>query len=251
MTLLQELKIFVKSIASWIYVFIVFAIFFALFGLHQVVIYGKNIPLPALNKDSFAVQAFKVIEHAFLPAGVQLIVTNPWGGFIAQLEIVLIMAFAITFPFLLYKIIKYCSPALFKHEKIAILKVTFLCTGLFVLGGLFAFYYLIPMTFEFMYPFASSLGIITFFALDAFMSWVMSILITTGVIFLLPIFMIVLSAMGIVPPDFWKRKWQSAFLFLLIFSAIITPDQTGVTMVVLFTPLAALYMGGSVMARRF
>lgn len=251
MTLLQELKIFIKSIASWIYALIGFSFFFALFGLHQVVIYGKNIPLPVFSKDSFAVQAFKVIERAFLPEGVRLIVTNPWSGFVAQLELVLIMAFVVTFPFLLYKVIGYCSPALFRHERKAVLKATFLCTGLFVLGGLFAFYYMIPMTFEFMYPFASSLGIITFFALDAFMSWVLSILITTGVIFLLPIFMIVLSAMGVVPPDFWKRKWQPALLCLLIFSAIITPDQTGVTMVVLFTPLAVLYMGGSVMARRF
>jgi len=251
MTLLQELKIFIKNIVSWFFSLIGFSVFFYLFGLHKVVIYGRSFILPIFSKDSFSVQAFKIIERDFLPSGVQLIVTNPWSGFIAQLEIAIILAFIVTFPFFLYKIIKYCSPALFKHEKKAIFKSITMFTALFILGCLFAYYFMIPLTFKFMYPFATSLGVITFFSLDTFMSWVIAILITTGVMFLLPIFMLVLSFLRIVSPDFWRKKWRFAFLFLLIFSAIITPDQTGVTMILLFAPLAVLYSGGSVLAGRF
>ena len=250
MTLLQELKIFIKNIAPWLYFLIGSSLFFSLFGLHKAVIYGRDFILPVFSKDSFSVQVFKMIERDFVPPGVRLIVTNPWSGFIAQLEIVIILAFIVTFPFLLYKIIKYSSPALFEHEKKAILKSIVLFTALFMLGCLFAYYFMIPLTFKFMYPFASSLGVLTFFSLEAFMAWVIAILITTGIIFLLPVFMLVLSYLGIVSPDFWRKKWRFAFLYLLIFSAIITPDQTGVTMVLLFAPLAVLYMGGSVLARR-
>ena len=250
MTLLQELKIFIKNIAPWLYSLIVFSLFFSLFGLHKVAIYGRDFILPIFSDNSFSVQVFKMIERDFVPPGVQLIVTNPWSGFIAQLEIVIILAFIVTLPFLLYKIMQYCSPALFKHEKKAIFKSIILFTVLFVSGCLFAYYYMIPLTFKFMYPFASSLGVITFFALDAFMSWVIAILITNGVTFLLPIFMLVLSYLGIVSPDFWRKKWRFAFLCLLIFSAIITPDQTGVTMILLFAPLSVLYMGGSLLAHR-
>ena len=214
-------------------------------------IYGRNFVLPVFSENSFAVQAFKIIERDFLPAGVQLIVTNPWSGFIAQLQIVVVLAFIVTFPFLLYKIMGYCSPALFKHEKKVIFRSILMFTVLFIFGCLFAWYFMIPLTFKFMYPFATALGVITFFALDAFMSWVMAILITTGIIFLLPIFMLVLSFLGIVSPDFWRKKWRLAFLLLLIFSAIITPDQTGVTMLLLFVPLAGLYLGGAVLAARF
>ena len=249
MTLLQELKIFIKNIAPWLYSLIVFSLFFSLFGLHKVAIYGRDFILPIFSDNSFSVQVFKMIERDFVPPGVQLIVTNPWSGFIAQLEIVIILAFIVTLPFLLYKIMQYCSPALFKHEKKAIFKSIILFTVLFVSGCLFAYYYMIPLTFKFMYPFASSLGVITFFALDAFMSWVIAILITNGVTFLLPIFMLVLSYLGIVSPDFWRKKWRFAFLCLLIFSAIITPDQTGVTMILLFAPLAGLYMVGSLLAK--
>src|SRR3989344_3637611 len=249
MTLLQELKIFIKNIASWFYVLIVFSLFFSIFSLHRVVIYSRELVLSIISDDSFAIQVFKMIERDFVPKGVQLIVTNPWSGFIAQLEIVIVLAFIVTFPFLLYKIMQYCSPALFKHEKKAIFRSVIMFTVLFVSGCLFAYYYMIPLTFKFMYPFASSLGVITFFALDAFMSWVIAILITNGITFLLPIFILVLSSLGIVSPIFWRKKWRFAFLCLLIFSAIITPDQTGVTMILLFAPLAGLYMVGSLLAK--
>lgn len=250
MPLFSELKIFLKTILHWVYLFIGFSFLFALFGFHRVVIRGHNFILPVFSQSSFSVQVFKKIERDFLPSGVQLIVTNPWSGFVAQLEIVLVIAFIFTLPYLLYKIIKYSSPALFKHERKVILKSAFFCTGLFVLGCLFAYYYMIPLTFKFMYPFATSLGIITFFALDAFMAWVIAILVTTGLVFLLPIFMIVLTSLGIARSNFWKEKWRVSFLGLMIFSAVITPDQTGVTMILLFVPLAALYMVGMVLASK-
>lgn len=250
MTLFQELKIFIKNIASWFYAFIGFSVFFSFFGLHRVVIYGRNLILPTPSADSLSIQVFKMIERDFLPSGVELIVTDPWSGFITQIQIVITLAFLITFPFLLYKIIQYLSPALFEHEKRAILKSVVMFTILFMLGCLFAYYFMIPLTFKFMYPFASSLGVTTFFALDIFMAWVMAILIAMGVVFLLPIFMFVLSYLRIVNPSFWRKKWRFSLLCLLVFSAIITPDQTGVTMLLLFAPLAVLYMLGSFMANR-
>lgn len=250
MTLLQELRIFIKDIASWFYSLIGFSIFFSLFGLHEVMIYGKNFILPSFYGDSFSVQVFKIIKRSALPEGVQLIVTDPWTGFITQFEIVIILAFIVTFPFLLYKTMRYFSPALFEHEKRAIFKSVFMLTVLFMLGCFFAYYFMIPLTFKFMYPFAASLGAVTFFSLGTFMAWVIAILVTTGVVFLLPIFMLVLSHLGIVSPDFWRKKWRLAFLVLMIFSAIVTPDQTGVTMILLFIPLALLYTVGSWLAGR-
>ena len=250
MTLFEELKTFVKSILHWIYSLIFFSLFFFLFGLHKVVIYGQSLTLPVLSKESFPVQLFKMIQHDFLPYGVSIIVTNPWTGFIAQFEIAVILAFILIFPFFLYKITRYLSPALFDYEKKSIFKSLTLSTFLFFLGCLFAYYYMVPLTFSFMYPFTISLGVTPFFELEAFMAWVICILIVTGVTFLLPIFMIVLSSLGVVSPSFWKSKWQQAFLFLLIFSAIITPDQTGVTMVLLFIPLAILYVAGLILTSR-
>lgn len=247
---LEELKIFVKYISYWILSFIGFSLFFFIFGLEKVAIFGKNYFLPLPTPNSFSVQVFKIIQHDFLPSGVSLIVTNPWSGFVVQLEIAIFLALIFTFPFFLYKIIKYISPALFESEKKTILKSLASFIGLFMLGCLFAYYFMIPLTFKFMYPFTTSLGVIPFFSLDAFVLWVLCILIATGITFLLPIFMIILSHLGIVSPNFWRNKWRQAFLFLLIFCAIITPDQTGATMILLFIPLAILYVAGIILTGR-
>jgi sec-independent protein translocase protein TatC len=250
MTLIEELRNFLKAILHWIYALIGFTLFFFLFGPGQVTVYGRSFVLPVFTENSFSVWVFKAIEHSFIPPQVSIIVTNPMSGFIAQLEIAIILAFVFLFPFFLYKIIKYLSPALLEHEKKVFLKSLVFSTVLFFSGCFFAYYYMIPLTFEFMYPFTTSLGVEPFFSLDAFMSWVITILIATGVTFLLPVFMILLSFLGIVSPDFWKSKWRVALLFLLIFSAVITPDQTGITMVLLFIPLAALYSFGTILTGR-
>ncbi|MCX6702802.1 MAG: hypothetical protein NTW60_02965, partial [Candidatus Wolfebacteria bacterium] len=96
MTLLGELRIFVKHILYWIYSLVGFSLFFLLFGFHWVSIYGKNFILQIFSENSFSVQVFHVIKNSFLPSGVQLIVTNPWSGFVAQLEIAIILAYIVT-----------------------------------------------------------------------------------------------------------------------------------------------------------
>ncbi|MDO8571500.1 MAG: twin-arginine translocase subunit TatC [bacterium] len=206
--------------------------------------------MPFFGGDSFAVQFFKILQHDFMPPGVALIVTNPMSGFIVQVEIAMTLAFILCFPFFLYKVMTYLSPALFEHEKKALFKSLLLSSALFILGCLFAYYYMIPLTFKFMYPFTIALEVIPFFTLDAFMSWIIGILFATGLTFLLPVFMVILSFVGVVSPDYWRSKWHYAFVFLLIFSAVITPDQTGVTMLLLFIPLVALYIFGALLANR-
>lgn len=251
MTIIEELTLFVKSILHWIYAFLGFTFFFFLFGLHTVTIHGRSFTLPLFSANSFSVQLFQIMQHDFVPSGVTLIVTNPLSAFLVQLEIAMTLAFIVVSPLLLSKIIKYISPALFEHEKKAIFKALTLSSTLFVLGCLFAYYCMIPLTFKFMYPFTTSLGATPFFSLDEFMSWVIVILLATGITFLLPVFMITLSFVGIVSPTFWRRKWRQAFAYIMIFCAIITPDQTGITMVLLFIPLILLYFVGIMLTGKF
>jgi sec-independent protein translocase protein TatC len=250
MTFLEELSIFLKAILHWIYAFIGFSIFFFVIGPVCTTIYGKSIIVPMFTDKSFAVYAFKSLQKSFVPDGVSLIVTNPMSGFVVQLEIAIVLAFIFLFPFFLYKVMQYLSPALFEHEKKIILKALALSSGLFFAGCLFAYLYMIPLTFKLMYPFTIVLGVEPFFSLDSFMSWVICILLATGITFLLPVFMFVLSFLKIINHGFWKKRWRLSFFSLLVFSAVITPDQTGVTMILLFAPLAVLYVVGVILTNR-
>jgi len=114
----------------------------------------------------------------------------------------------------------------------------------------FSFFFLIPATFKVLYPYAESINAIPFFSVDEFIYYVFGLMVTVGLIFLLPLFMVLLSLMGIIEASFWIKKWRPALLFFLVLSAIITPDGTGITMIMLFLPLASLYFMGCVFAKK-
>ena len=244
----KEFKEFIKSILFWVYLLIGFSFFFFLFGLKEIELFGRNLFLPLPTLHSFSVQIFGIIQQDLLPAGVQLIVTNPLSAFLAQILISLLLAFILTTPVFLYKIIGYLSPALFEKEKKAIIRVLFPSAFLFLLGCFFAYLILIPLTFRVLYPYTTVIGAIPFFSVNEFITLVFGLMMAVGIMFLLPVFMVFLSSLGIVKPDFWKNNWRYAILIFLIFSSIITPDGTGITMIMLSAPFTGLYFLGILVA---
>ncbi len=250
MTLLAELKTFLKHILHWIYCLVGFSVFFFSFGLHDVALFGKSYFLPLPSTNSFSVQVFNRIRHDLLPPDVPLIVTNPMSAFLAQLMLSVLLAFLLTIPLLLYRIILYLRPALLPHENKAVLWSLLPFTFLFLSGSAFSYFFLTPATFKVLYPYATTIGVVPFFSLNEFISYVFSLAVSTGIMFLLPLFMALLSLLGIVQPEFWKDRWRQALLFFLILSAVVTPDGTGVTMAILFLPLTLLYVVGYIFANK-
>jgi len=244
MTFLEELKEFLKSILLWIYFFLGFTIFFFGFGLKQIEILGKEFFLPVPTIYSFAAQFFKHLQQNLLPSQVEIVVLNPLNAFLAQLMIGLSLAFILTFPLLLYRVIRFISPALYQKERKAVSKVVIFSVILFILGCVFAYFILIPSTFKILYSFALVLEASPLFTAYEFVSLTLVLAIAVGMMFQIPIFMVLLSRLGLVDAIFWKKNCKYIFLGFLIFSAIITPDGTGVTMLLLFLPLAGLYLLG-------
>ncbi len=267
MNFLAEFKIFVNNILYWIYSFVGFSLFFFIFGSKDVMIFGRSLylPLPSensfslffgrslylplLSENSFSVQVFNRIRQDLLPSNVQLVVTNPISAFAAQISLSLLLGFLFTTPLLIYKIITYIHPALLPREKRAVLWSIPVFVFLFFAGCLFSYYFLIPETFKILYPFATSMGVVPFFSIDKFIQYVSGLMIGIGLMFLLPLFVILLSFLGIINADFWIKKWRFAVMFFLILSAIITPDV--IAMIALFIPLIGLYLAGCFFAKKF
>lgn len=242
--MLQEFTVFSKNILSWIYAFLIaFVCFFAL-GLKEVVFLGMNFVLPLPTFNSFSTIFFRRIQQDLLGEGVELIVVNPLNAFGAQIGISMFLAFVFTLPFLLYKLAAYVAPALYEHERKIIFRTLIPLMILFIAGCLFSYFVLIPATFKFLYFYATAVGATTFFAINEFVSLVLLLTTAIGLMFTFPIFMVLLSYVGIVDNNFWRRNWRYVGLSLLIFSAIITPDGSGATMIMLFFPLTTLYFFG-------
>jgi len=233
MNLFKEVNELKKTFLPWLYVFLAFTIFFFI------------LPSPL---NSFSAQFFYKIQEYLLPKGMQLIATNPLTPFLAQMTVALFLGFILTLPFLLYKIIKYLLPALYEHERKTIAKILIPSLILFISGCLFAYLSLIPLTFKLLYPFAKVMGVTQFFAINEFITLTLAFMVAVGVIFLFPVFMVLLSYFGIIKVDFWKKNWRYAILIILIFTAVITPDNSGITMFLLFFPLTGLYFLGYIVS---
>lgn len=248
MSLLGELKIFVKHIFYWIVSFVGFSFFFFLFGLKKIIIFGRELFLPLPSTNSLSAQFFNSVGQDLLPPGVELLATNPMSAFLSQITLSMLLGFLAAIPFFIYKIITYLRPALFPRERKAVLWSLLPLALLFFCGSAYAYFFLIPATFKLLYPYAVNIGAVTYFSIDEFIHYVFGLTIAVGMMFLLPVFMILLSCLGIIKAEFWKNKWQHSLLIFLISSAIITPDGTGVTMMMLVIPLLTLYFIGYIFA---
>ena len=246
----NELKHLAHHLLSWLVFLFTLAIFFFSFGLSSIIVFGNSllVPLPTAT-HSFAAQVFEKIKTDMVPAGVEIVVLNPFSAFISQVKVAFFLAFLAAFPFLLLQIIKYLRPALFAHERKESLKLLLPTVILFISGCVFSYYVIIPPTFAVLYRYASAIGATSYFAVNELISLVFALTFVTGILFLLPVGMFLLNKTGVVSSDFWRKQWKTALFSFLVVSAIITPDGSGISMLLLTTPLIALYGLGTIISK--
>lgn len=229
---LLEIK---RRLISWTCFLLLFTLFFFIF------------PSP----NSLSVQFLGMIRSDLVPQGADLILTSPISGFLVQMGVALFLGFLATFPILIFHICGFIFPALHEKERKAIVRVLIPSAILFFLGCIFSYSFLIPFTFDILYSFTLSVGALPFFELNNFLSLVFGLMMATGILFLLPVFMVLLSIIGIIKPEFWKKQSSYAILFFVIISAIITPDGTGITLLILTVLLTILYFIGYFLSKMF
>lgn len=203
-----------------------------------------------LGTPSFAMRLFVAVQSELLPVSVTVVALNPWAPFVAQFTIAFMVAFIVSFPYLLFSLIRFVLPALYPEERRIVSSLFYTALLLFFAGCTFAYFILIPNTFSILYSFAGPLNVTPFFSLDSFIWTVFNLTVLTGVAFLLPIMMFMLSAIGIFPATFWREHWRGAVVAVAVFAAVVTPDGTGVTMIILSIPLLLLYGFGILLASR-
>ena len=244
----EELRSAGRLILSWVTTFVVGVIFLCTFGVYTVTLHGVSIPFFKPESPSIASLFFLRIKQDLLPQGVELISISPISVFLVQLKIAALGSLIILFPFFLYSLIRYLSPALLYREKLRVVMWSFAAAVLFFFGALFAYSFLVLQVFQVFFSFNTDMHVASFLAIDEFVSWTLSSLFITGFLFLLPLFMYILAVGNIVGSKFFASKWREAFVLFLVASAIITPDVSGVSLVLISIPMVALYTFGIILA---
>lgn len=191
------------------------------------------------------------VRRDLLPADVALVSLSPADGFVSRVWVSLLLAVVITSPLLIFRLAAFLAPALTPHERHVLAVSAVPMLGLFVAGSVFAYLVIIPATIRFLYDVTRDIGIGQLVSLPSFVGFVGGVVVVVGLLFELPVVIVGTTAVGLVSASFWSRYARHAIIGFLILTAVITPDGTGVTMLVLALPLIALYAIGTVLAKRF
>lgn len=159
--------------------------------------------------------------------------THMWVAFIAGL--------VVSFPYVVWEIWRFIKPALSTKEKNYARGIVFYTSFLFMLGILFGYYIITPMTVNFLGNYQVSEQVKNTITLDSFISIVTTMTLITGIVFELPIVVYFLSKVGILTPTFMRTYRRHAVVVILILAAVITPTSDATTLVMVALPLYVLY----------
>ena len=170
-----------------------------------------------------------------------IINTELAGQFMLQINSCLLMAVALGFPYLLFEVWLFIKPALTDIERKSARGFVFYATVLFIIGALFGYYIVVPLSANFLANVSLSEEITNQITIDSYLSTIATLTLGCGIIFLLPILIFILSKIGIMTPEFMRASRRYAIVIILVIAAIITPTADVITLLTVSAPMFILY----------
>ena len=179
---------------------------------------------------------------AHLPKGATLIATSVISPFMVPLKILLMSAFLVALPVVLWQAWGFVAPGLYTHEKRLVLPLVVSSTLLFFIGVAFCYFFVFGQVFSFIQSFAPK-SITAAPDIEAYLSFVMTMFIAFGLAFEVPIVVIVLARMGLVSVEKLKAFRGYFIVLAFIIAAVVTPPDV-VSQLALAIPMVLLYEMG-------
>lgn len=170
--------------------------------------------------------------------------------FWAHLKIALIAGIMLVFPLIMYQLWKFISPGLLPKERRYVGYFVFFSTLFFGIGVLFCYMLLLPFAVPFLLSYKTE-NLIAIIKIGDYIDFVLKFLLASGVVFELPLIIVLLSRMGIVSPEWLAKYRKYAFLAAFILGAILTPTPDVFNQTILSIPIYLLYEIGIIASRIF
>tara|TARA_B110000003_G_scaffold90320_1_gene92410 strand:+ start:22211 stop:23020 length:810 start_codon:yes stop_codon:yes gene_type:complete len=170
------------------------------------------------------------------------------GQFSAHLWTSILAGFIVSFPYVLYEIWKFISPGLNQNERSNARGFILIASALFFIGVLFGYYIITPLSINFLGNYTVSSEVFNDFDLASYIGLLRASVLSSGLIFELPIIIYFFTKIGIVSPVFLKKNRKFALVILLSLSAIITPPDIA-SQIIVCIPLFILYEVSIVISR--
>ena len=200
----------------------------------------------------FSNQLWKVIAAPAVDALTKLKVNPPELVAIEPLEQVtiiwfklpIVVALFIASPWILYQIWAFIAPGLYKRERKWAVPFVLCTAGLFILGGLFAYYVAFRLGLTFLLGLGMNIGVRPMVTISSYFDIFVDVILGVALVFELPIIIFFLIMLRILSPGWLMANSRYAILAIVILAAIVTPTPDAFTMMIFAVPMVALYFVG-------
>ena len=160
--------------------------------------------------------------------------------FFVYLKVAVLCGVVLAFPYIVWEIWRFVSPALYDNERKAVGKAFRLSSGLFYLGVAVGYFVVLPVCLMFFVNFSVSDAIVNTISLSSYMSLFTGMVFLIGLLFEFPTVVLALSAIGIIDRAWLRKGRRYAVIAVMVLAALITPTDP-FSMFVLAIPLYGLY----------
>ena len=198
----------------------------------------QNFDVLALLKEPIA---------PYLPDG-RLIVTRPTDAFFVTLKLAFLIGLILAAPIVLGQVWAFLSPALYEHEKRYITPALMAGLGLFVAGAFMAYLWVLPVALKFLLTNFQWEDLSFFITATAYFGFATQLILAFGLMFEVPLFMVLLSALALIGPQGFSKQRPLALVIASILAAMLTPPDVA-SMLMLMLPVVLLYEVGILVSR--
>ncbi len=166
---------------------------------------------------------------------------NMTGQFAMHITSSFVAGFIIAFPYVFWELWRFVKPGLYPKEVNATRGAVFVVTFLFIIGILFGYYVISPLSINFLANYQLDPTILNQFDITSYISTLIMMVLASGLMFQLPIIVFVLTKMGLLTPSFMRTYRKHSIIVILIIAAFITPSPDIFSQLLVAIPIYILY----------
>ncbi|MCI0451013.1 MAG: twin-arginine translocase subunit TatC [Candidatus Latescibacteria bacterium] len=176
----------------------------------------------------------------------RLVFYAPSEAFMVRTKVAFVLGGMTAFPYIAYRLWRFVTPGLFSRERNRVGPIVAASAVLFYTGVVFCYFVVAPTIVNFMLGYATE-RVQPLLSISAYFNTVARLCLAFGLVFQLPIVILLLAVTGLVSPRTFLRQWRYAVVIIFVAAAIFTPPDP-VSQVLMAVPLVVLYIGSALVA---
>lgn len=172
---------------------------------------------------------------------VQLINTGLAEQFVIHMKTAMCMGVLCASPYIIYQLFRFVLPALYDNERRYALSLVGSGYVMFMTGVAVSYFLIFPLTFRFLGTYQVSGDVANMVTLQSYMSTMIMMCLTLGIVFEMPVMVWIMSKMGLVSAAFLRNYRRHAIVAILVVAAVITPTSDVFTLLLVSLPMYLLF----------